>query len=213
MKTLALSMAAVLTLGLATACKSTEQTAQPSTTVTTNATKGAKPAPTTSNTSNTGKGQTTTKPAAKTPLSEPAQTLKPTSSTFSAKPGPRTKPGENTSPSAPDRTEAAPKQPRGKKYPVCNLSTLPPETERIAALIRAGGPFKFRGKDGSTFGNRERRLPQERRGYYREYTVLTPGVKHRGARRIVTGGNPATNPPFWYYTKDHYETFCLIGGA
>ncbi len=54
------------------------------------------------------------------------------------------------------------------------------------------------------FGNRERRLPQRPRGYYREYTVRTPDLGHRGARRIVTGGDP---PDVWYYTDDHYETF------
>lgn len=211
MRNLALSMAAVLTLGLAAACKTTDQTAQPSTTVTTTA---ASPATSATDTKPRGSSTATeTKSTAKARLSQPAETLKPSSRTFSAKPGPRKKPGEAASPSTTDRADTAPQQPRGKKYPVCKLGDLPPEAGRVAALIRAGGPFKFRGKDGSTFGNRERRLPQERRGYYREYTVLTPGVKHRGARRIVTGGNPETNPPFWYYTKDHYESFCLIGGA
>ena len=54
------------------------------------------------------------------------------------------------------------------------------------------------------FGNREQRLPQRPRGYYREYTVDTPGLGHRGARRIVTGGTP---PDAWYYTDDHYDSF------
>ncbi|WP_313255514.1 ribonuclease domain-containing protein [Stenotrophomonas acidaminiphila] len=80
---------------------------------------------------------------------------------------------------------------------------LPPEAHDTIALILRGGPFPHR-QDGSVFGNRERRLPQRPRGYYREYTVRTPDLGHRGARRIVTGGDP---PDVWYYTDDHYETF------
>lgn len=80
---------------------------------------------------------------------------------------------------------------------------LPPEALRMLALIERGGPFPHR-QDGSIFGNREGRLPAKPRGYYREYTVETPGLDHRGTRRIVTGGTP---PEAWYYTDDHYETF------
>ena len=80
---------------------------------------------------------------------------------------------------------------------------LPPEAGATIALIQRGGPFPHR-QDGSVFGNREQRLPQRPRGYYREYTVDTPGLRHRGARRIVTGGDP---PAFWYYTDDHYDSF------
>lgn len=65
------------------------------------------------------------------------------------------------------------------------------------------GPFEHR-QDGSTFQNRERRLPAQARGYYREYTVETPGSGDRGARRIVTGGDPPTE---YYYTDDHYRSF------
>ena len=71
------------------------------------------------------------------------------------------------------------------------------------ALIQRGGPFPHR-QDGSTFGNREQQLPQRPRGYYREYTVDTPGARTRGTRRIVTGGDP---PEAWYYTDDHYASF------
>ena len=81
--------------------------------------------------------------------------------------------------------------------------SLPPEALRTLALIERGGPFPHR-QDGSIFGNREGRLPAKPRGYYREYTVETPGLDHRGTRRIVTGGTP---PEAWYYTDDHYETF------
>ncbi len=80
---------------------------------------------------------------------------------------------------------------------------LPAEAMATIALIGQGGPFPHR-QDGSTFGNREGRLPSKPRGWYREYTVDTPGLNHRGARRIVTGGNP---PEVWYYTDDHYDSF------
>ena len=70
---------------------------------------------------------------------------------------------------------------------------LPPEALRTLALIERGGPFPHR-QDGSVFGNREGRLPQKPRGYYREYTVDTPVLSHRGTRRIVTGGTP---PQAW----------------
>ena len=80
---------------------------------------------------------------------------------------------------------------------------LPAEARRTIALIQRGGPFPHR-QDGSVFGNREQRLPQRERGYYREYTVETPGAGNRGARRIITGGKP---PDAWYYTSDHYESF------
>lgn len=80
---------------------------------------------------------------------------------------------------------------------------LPAEARTTIALIQRGGPYPHR-QDGSVFGNREQRLPERPRGYYREYTVDTPGAGTRGARRIVTGGTPPTG---WFYTDDHYETF------
>ena len=80
---------------------------------------------------------------------------------------------------------------------------LPPEARQTIALIQRGGPYPHR-QDGSVFGNREQRLPERPRGYYREFTVETPGAPNRGARRIVTGGDPPTG---WFYTDDHYETF------
>lgn len=82
-------------------------------------------------------------------------------------------------------------------------SFLPAEARQTIALIQRGGPFPHR-QDGSTFGNREQQLPQRPRGYYREYTVDTPGARTRGTRRIVTGGDPAEA---WYYTDDHYASF------
>jgi ribonuclease T1 len=76
-------------------------------------------------------------------------------------------------------------------------------------LILAGGPFPY-SKDGTTFFNRERLLPSRPRGQYREYTVKTPGLSHRGARRIVCGGLPPTQPEACYYTADHYASFKRI---
>lgn len=80
---------------------------------------------------------------------------------------------------------------------------LPPEAAPVIARIQAGGAHPYR-QDGSVFGNREGRLPPQPRGHYREYTVPTPGLSHRGARRIVTAGHP---PVLWYYTDDHYASF------
>lgn len=92
------------------------------------------------------------------------------------------------------------------------VAQLPREARETLALIKRGGPFPYR-KDGSVFQNRERRLPQRPRGYYREYTVRTPWERDRGPRRIVAGsgldGDPATSGEY-YYTDDHYETFRRI---
>ena len=87
-----------------------------------------------------------------------------------------------------------------------SVSELPPEGAETYRLILRGGPFPYE-KDGVVFGNRERRLPNQRRGYYHEYTVKTPGERSRGARRIITGGNP---PVVFYYTDDHYQSFRRI---
>ena len=89
------------------------------------------------------------------------------------------------------------------------LSTLPAEAQKTQGLIRAGGPFPY-SKDGVVFGNREQLLPRRERGFYREYTVPTPGSKDRGARRIVCGGQRPTLPETCYYTADHYASFKLI---
>ncbi|MEJ2804207.1 ribonuclease [Comamonadaceae bacterium PP-2] len=88
------------------------------------------------------------------------------------------------------------------------LADLPRPARDTFALILAGGPFPH-DKDGSVFGNRERLLPIHPRGYYREYTVRTPGVRTRGARRIVCGGRPRT-PDACYYTSDHYASYRKI---
>ena len=84
------------------------------------------------------------------------------------------------------------------------LEELPPEARRTLALIEAGGPFPY-ARDGAVFANRERRLPPRGRGYYREYTVKTPGMRDRGPRRIVAGRDGD-----YYYSDDHYRTFRRI---
>ena len=95
----------------------------------------------------------------------------------------------------------------GEGYPevqqpaVAALAELPPEARATVRLIREGGPFPF-DRDGVVFGNRERLLPVRSRGYYHEYTVVTPGVRQRGARRIIAGREGEL-----YYTDDHYRSF------
>jgi ribonuclease T1 len=89
-----------------------------------------------------------------------------------------------------------------------SLAELPREGAETYRLILQGGPFRHE-KDGVVFGNRERLLPAHKRGYYREYTVTTPGARDRGARRIVCGGPPKT-PDSCYYSADHYASFRVI---
>ena len=81
---------------------------------------------------------------------------------------------------------------------------LPREGRETLALIKKGGPYPY-AKDGTVFGNREGRLPKQKRGYYREFTVRTPGERTRGARRIISG----ERGDYWY-TDDHYATFRRI---
>ncbi|MDE2209887.1 MAG: hypothetical protein KGJ99_09205 [Betaproteobacteria bacterium] len=104
---------------------------------------------------------------------------------------------------------AVPAQARG--HPASGeiaVDQLPPQARDTLARIRSGGPFRF-GRDGITFGNRERSLPARSRGYYHEYTVVTPGLRTRGARRIICGG-PQRAPDACWYTDDHYRTFRRI---
>jgi ribonuclease T1 len=88
------------------------------------------------------------------------------------------------------------------------VAELPAQGRETYRLIHEGGPFPY-SKDGVVFGNRERLLPLRQRGYYREYTVKTPGSRNRGARRIVCGGQPRT-PDACFYTSDHYASFRRI---
>jgi ribonuclease T1 len=90
-----------------------------------------------------------------------------------------------------------------------SLNELPAQAQTTHRLILSGGPFPH-DKDGVVFGNRERSLPRQPRGFYREYTVETPGARNRGAKRIVCGGKPPTRPEACFYTADHYATFRQI---
>ena len=102
--------------------------------------------------------------------------------------------------SAPAWPQKAPQSEVG----VVAAAQLPPEARETLLLIRKGGPFPY-AKDGAVFGNREGILPKQRRGYYREYTVKTPGERTRGARRIVAGRGGE-----YFYTDDHYNQFRRI---
>ena len=108
------------------------------------------------------------------------------------------------SPSAEAKTESP-----AESVGIVALAALPPEARETRRLIGTGGPFPYE-KDGTVFRNRERLLPAEARGFYREYTVKTPGLKHRGARRIVCGGREPSRPVNCYYTADHYASFRRI---
>lgn len=92
---------------------------------------------------------------------------------------------------------------------VIALSELPVQAQDVHRRIHEGGPFRY-SKDGSVFGNRERLLPRRPRGFYREYTVPTPGEHDRGARRIVCGGKEVQQPETCFYTRDHYASFKQI---
>jgi ribonuclease T1 len=108
---------------------------------------------------------------------------------------------EGPSSAAPDPGPAADNP---SSLPEVRESALPAEARNTLALIRAGGPYRY-SQDNQTFGNFERILPRKDRGYYREYTVPTPGESDRGARRIFAGDDGEK-----YYTDDHYETFRFI---
>ena len=95
----------------------------------------------------------------------------------------------------------------------CPLASLPPEVADTVRVIQSDGPFPFPRNDGVVFGNRESHLPDHAKGYYHEYTVITPGAHNRSTRRIITGGAPVTNPRQYFYTDDHYDSFCLVNDA
>lgn len=100
----------------------------------------------------------------------------------------------------------------GPAFGEVRVDELPSEAHHTLALIKRGGPFPYR-KDGTVFGNREKRLPPQPRGYYTEYTVKMPHSRDRGARRIVAGRGAVRDPASsgeYYYTDDHYNTFRRI---
>lgn len=102
-------------------------------------------------------------------------------------------------------TSTPPRPSSGDGLASVRLADLPLQARRTVALIDAGGPFPY-AKDGATFNNFEGVLPSRPRGYYREYTVQTPGERDRGARRIVTGDRDRE----LFYTADHYDTFVRV---
>lgn len=110
-------------------------------------------------------------------------------------------------------TEALARRPAPQETSVATssvaLSNLPAQAQDVHRRILAGGPFRY-AKDGVVFGNRERALPRRQRGFYREYTVPTPGGRDRGARRIVCGGKDVRLPETCFYTADHYQSFQQI---
>ena len=128
-----------------------------------------------------------------------------TSPTATSTTGSATAPGR-----APTTKRSTPAPSTGSRDPdsglrVVALSSLPREAQSTVRLVDAGGPFPY-AKDGATFSNREGVLPSHPRGWYREYTVPTPGEGDRGARRIVTGDDDR----LIYYTADHYDTFVRV---
>jgi hypothetical protein len=100
--------------------------------------------------------------------------------------------------------EASPNRTLIAQIPVVSIEKLPPEAKKTLDLIKKGGPFPY-DRDGIVFRNREKILPVAPTGYYREYTVPTPGIRNRGARRIITGQKREA-----YYTQDHYQSFYRI---
>ncbi|MEU3726175.1 ribonuclease domain-containing protein [Streptomyces sp. NPDC031705] len=102
------------------------------------------------------------------------------------------------------RSTAAAAPAWAKGMPTVRADALPPQAREVLALIDRGGPYAYR-QDGTVFGNFEKALPKQKRGYYHEFTVRTPGEHDRGARRIVTGQGGE-----FYYTDDHYETFKAV---
>ena len=142
-------------------------------------------------------------PVAPTAASQETAAPRHTSAVLALPPVEQTRPGEL----AGEVPDVAPTAPGAAPAPAGGVDTLPAflpqEARQTLERIQRGGPFPHR-QDGSVFQNREGRLPRQARGYYREYTVDTPGLDHRGERRIVTGGQP---PSEYYYTDDHYESF------
>lgn len=116
---------------------------------------------------------------------------------------------QTSQPSAgPDQARVTPSAaPRGSSAQTAAERALPAEGRAMIAAIDAGGPFTY-DRDGAVFQNRERHLPAHRRGYWREYTVRTPGANDRGARRLVEG-----EAGEMYYTDDHYRSFRQVRAA
>ena len=123
----------------------------------------------------------------------------PAPATTVAVPEDRPAPPLPTSLPPPVTPPATPPSGQTARYP----AFLPREASAVLDDIARGGPYDYR-QDGNVFQNRERRLPPQPQGYYREFTVPTPGSQDRGPRRIVTGGDP---PREYWYSSDHYRSF------
>ncbi len=154
---------------------------------------------------------TVTKTSSQKPTAKPQATRKPAKSatptatvrakpTATATPRPKAQATSTKPPSTP--TQVGQTGPPGMK--VLKLAKLPPEAQHTIALIKKGGPFPYQ-RDGIEFQNREGILPRKARGYYHEYTVITPGSADRGARRIIAGSKGEL-----YYTDDHYNSFSWV---
>ena len=111
------------------------------------------------------------------------------------------------------QSDPAPATSSGTHESTCPIATLPREAADTVKRIHAGGPFPFPRSDGEVFANHEGHLPKQRRGFYHEYTVVTPRARDRSMRRIVTGGTPLAHPAQYFYTGDHYDSFCLVTDA
>jgi len=146
----------------------------------------------------------TTAPAKNEAQQQAASPTAPALQTPTTTPVPRATATVTPSPAQPTATPMRGPPDTYRGYPVITYDELPPEALDTIALIDSDGPFPFR-KDGSTFQNRERLLPRKPNGYYREYTVITPGEDDRGARRII-GGEEGER----YYTDDHYASFYWV---
>ncbi|MFB9908047.1 ribonuclease domain-containing protein [Allokutzneria oryzae] len=107
-------------------------------------------------------------------------------------------------PAQPFTSAAQPSCGDTSSYTKKNLSALPDQADDTVKLIKKNGPYPYP-QDGTTFGNRENLLPKCAASYYKEFTVKTPGIGHRGAKRIVTG-----TAGEYFYTADHYKSFVLV---
>nr|WP_120491911.1 ribonuclease domain-containing protein [Corynebacterium lactis] len=116
-------------------------------------------------------------------------------------------------PSAKPSQKSSHKPAPGGNGATCSVNTLPKEADQVINRILTDQDHIYAAHDGKHFGNYEGVLPKKDSSYYREYTVTTPGKSNRGARRIVVGGGTETDPDVWYYTDDHYESFCVIPDA
>ncbi|MFF3086852.1 guanine-specific ribonuclease N1 and T1 [Streptomyces nojiriensis] len=112
--------------------------------------------------------------------------------------------GQKPAPAAAASASAAAVPGWAKGMATVRADGLPQQARDVLALIDKGGPYAYR-QDGTVFGNFEKALPKQKRGYYHEYTVRTPGERDRGARRIVTGEGGE-----FFYTDDHYDTFKAV---